>query len=243
MITDTTEELKRLIKRKEELNRYKDKRDEFVKRRKDLSEKVEALSPLVSCGGILGTNFHASVGLISAATLTAKQTEALTEEFKKVPESILRPPNLNFKTEYLANIQAARNALEAELTSAWRRYTESRLPEINANLLQALFKIPAFKPVISKLNRLLTEVTSLAAQLPVKQDHFDEFNQKAAEIDSTWQGLVSGDVPEEVLTFLQQVGTALGAPLGLLTNVVSDWLLRHNIYDEFRITIRRAGPV
>jgi len=243
MITDTTEELKRLIKRKEELNLYKDKRDEFVKRCKDLSEKVEVLSPLVSCGGILGTNFHASAGLMSAAALTAKQTEALTEEFKKVPEAILRPPNLNFKTEYLANIHTVRSALDSELTSAWRRYTGSRLPEMNANLRQALSKIPAFKAVISKLNRLITEVDSLATQLPVKQDHFDEFNRKAAEIESTWQGLVSGDVPEEVLTFLQQVGTALGAPLGLLTDVVSDWLLRHNIYDEFRITIRRADPV
>jgi hypothetical protein len=237
MITERTAKLIGLLKRKEELDRYKKKREDFIHRRDALSEKVITLSPLVSCKEVLASYFHPSVQVKTLSESVADQTALLRTDFEQDAESILR--QRNFRNEYLAGVQSLCNSLETDLASTWREYTAERLPEINPRVLQALSKIPAFDAVIKKLNDLITEVENLTGRLPIKQEHFELFNQKALEIESTWRELVSEGVPDEVLTFLQEVGTVFGARLSLLTEMVADWLRQQEIYEEFRVTIRR----
>jgi len=162
-----------------------------------------------------------------------RQLEEVEAQYAAAPETLLAPRAYAPLADGLATL---RRTLKAGMQEAWAGYVDSRVPLTDADLLDVLARVPAFRGVVQRIRTLVQEIREQRAVLPDSGNALTALDERVEGIESAWRALASDEVPREVVVFLREAGIA-GARLDLLTDGVRRWLADRGIADSFRIRL------
>lgn len=121
-------------------------------------------------------------------------------------------------------VDLAARELERRATDSWRSYAAQRTPETSSEILAALTADLKAGSTVVRITRLSDKVDRLRQRLVPSPEELDDFDAATAEIRSAWSMLDVAGLSDEVVAFLRAANSDRGAPLGLLTAGVRDWL-------------------
>jgi hypothetical protein len=126
------------------------------------------------------------------------------------------------------------------LSAVWVDYMRAQVPVLNAQVLAVLRGIPGLVAEIRTLDAFVVRVDQWSRELPEDSTAVAEFDNAVIHAKEIWEErLGGGDLPVEVGAFLSAAGTRDGAPLELITPVVTEWLRGHGVLSAFRVTVGR----
>jgi hypothetical protein len=132
-------------------------------------------------------------------------------------------------------VDKAIRELERQAASDWQRYAARRAPETSSEVLAALAADPQAGKAVARIGRLSDTISRLRERHVPTPEELDQFDAAAAEIRSAWSTLDVMSLSDEVAAFLRAANSDRGAPLGLLTTSVLDWLQQRNAVDRYTI--------
>jgi hypothetical protein len=114
--------------------------------------------------------------------------------------------------------------LERRATGAWQRYAAQKTPEISGEVLTALEADPRAGSTVVRIMRLSEMLRHLRERPIPSLEELETFDRTTAELRSAWSTLDVASLSEEIVIFLRAANSDQGAPLGLLTLPVREWL-------------------
>lgn len=162
----------------------------------------------------------------------------LLESFQLSPTSILDPsPGEDVRRVLFEPLRQVAATLDGALQNSWQTWVDEQVPQISADLLQVLGAVPALSSAVSVVRSAQSELRLMAARLPSDVEDVVAAKSKAQRAQETWQTIVGGDIPEEVVLFLRAAGQRDGAAFLLFTTVVRDWLTQHSLLASLKIRL------
>lgn len=232
MITQKAAAVIELAAQKKQARAVADQFDGFNSRARQVQDEVARLEPLVATWRVLRAHgIPLQCPATRVQTALARVDEARSQ-YRADPVWVLG----NWYRPASDALQAVCRDTEAELRNAWRRYVAGRIPSVNADLLDVLQQVPAFRHPVEVIRQRLRELRDQQEQLPPSAAALEAVDRRVGEIGAAWRKLTSDEVPPAVVDFLRQAGVG-GAPLSLLTDEVRDWLVSRRIDGSFRIRL------
>ena len=135
-------------------------------------------------------------------------------------------------------VRDALGVLEVQAKDSWKDIVREHDPGMADDLLDALEAIPRFRSTIRTLRQRQQNLTRLAGESWVTSKELDRYFKLVDEVKETWGTLEAGEgsIPDEVIRFLKQC-SAGGAPLDMLTDVVTSWIADRNLDEYFSVRI------
>ena len=234
MILDECKDLTDQIAKKRQLRIHVEQLKRYQKVRDLLATHADRLAPLVS---VCQTLRDTSIGDVRLGDMPDRLLVSINDvraKFQTVPESIIgdRSLSLNGLSQ---SVNVLAGELETEVKRAWVQYTAAKTPTTNHEVLDVLAS--AFPKPVARIRLLSEQLERDRVTLPVNALHVENFNRKAAVLQSAWEALGGEQVPEAVLQFLKNAASPQGAPLQLFTDEVRAWLVAHDILKSFKVRV------
>jgi len=213
--------------------------DRFERRAKDLVPSAKELLQLAKTVSVLHKN---SVPMTALQQVNAAPLEALlkrlSDNYENDPTTILDPfPSEDVRARLLTPLRQLPGALRSVLGNLWAAWVTGKLPSMNDEVLRVLATITALSHSVEKLQTLKREVLTAAAVLPQEQADIDGVLNRVKTIEKEWASLAGAGIPDDVIRFLRLAGQTGGAPYGMLTAPVMQWLKEHEIHHLLKIKI------
>lgn len=232
MIQQRAEGLVALIGRQRELRGQIDRLDGFRTQAEVLRSAVVRLGPLLVAWRLFRRRGIASASVPPEAARLLTELEQLRTRIGEEPTYVLGPNRLAVVRN---EVPAFALTLEQQLLTAWRTYTTAQAPAVNPEVLTVLRGIGALRPQVDRVSVGLRDLAERSNRVPATEAEIDQFGRKAAEVAAAWEELDSGYLPAEVLSFLKDAGSPMGADLNKLSEPVRQWLRDHDLTGAFRI--------
>jgi hypothetical protein len=232
VIQQRAEGLVALIRRQRELRGQIDRLDGFRTQAEVLRNAAGRLGSLLAAWRLFRRRGIGSASVPPEATRLLVELEQLRTRFREEPTYVLGPNRLAVVRN---EVPTFAKTLEQQLLAAWRAYTTAQAPAVNPEVLTMLRGIGALRPQVDRVSVGLRDLAERANRVPTTEADIDQFGRKAAEVSAAWGELDSGHLPAEVLSFLKDAGSPMGADLNKLTEPVRQWLRDHDLTGAFRI--------
>jgi hypothetical protein len=233
MLVDKSQQLIERSQHKRDLQKFANNLKTFQTRQKQINDAIAAIQPLVEALAAfrqrniidgLTENLTKKVDSLLNFIITAE------EKFQNDPDWIF--DNTNFKDSL--NINSLKSLMDKLLTDAWKSYRDKNMPSTNSDILNVLSKVETFRYTVQQIRSLDAEIKKI--NYPPNSSQFAVYEQKIAQLKQFWNNLKSDDFPEAVLEFIR-VAANQGATLKLLTPEVQNWIVEHEIADNFKISL------
>jgi hypothetical protein len=212
--------------------------ERFRTRANALSEATRSIAPFAS----LITIFARQSLVVEVPTALVmglrNQAAGVLERFEANPETIIEA-DASLKGSFwdpLATLTSQR--LRPAFMGTWHRHVDAALPLINASLIAHLKVIPPLTRKVEQIERLDSDAQTLRQVLPANAEAFSRLASVAESLKAAAQELLGtgdGDVPSEVLAFLEQVSAPGGALIEFLTPEVRGWLTSRDLLASLRL--------
>jgi len=149
----------------------------------------------------------------------------LNEKWNKDKKSLLES-NPFLRNNSLPSIV---NEVQSDLTNKWKKYIETKKPNLNVEQLNILENIPDLKDKVNSLKIKLTEINELKENLPHMEDQFKLVIDITQNMNELWNELSSQNIPSEAMNFLKKAGSYEGIDLSEVTPGILLWLQEHKL--------------
>jgi hypothetical protein len=133
------------------------------------------------------------------------------------------------------SVEKAVRELERRSTDAWQRYVAQTTPETSDEVLAALAADPRARSTVLRIRRLSETLRRLRDRPLPTVDEVAEFDTETAALRSAWATLDVASLNDEIVAFLRAANSDRGAPLGLLTTSVIEWLEQRSAASHYVI--------
>lgn len=123
-----------------------------------------------------------------------------------------------------------------DLNHKWTAYVASHLPNLDAEVLLILGKVPSFTADVQRIQALIAQMKQYAERFPTSLEQIQAVALCSQSIAVIWGTLGAEEVPPTVLHFLREAGIR-GASIDLWTDEVRIWLSNHSLLPYFRIQL------
>lgn len=178
-----------------------------------------------------------------------KLASQMSSAFANDPQSII-PANPMLKKAFWEPLDGLPRQLAQALGTAWISYVESLAPAPQAELLDVLGALPAFRAQVGRIRglyRALDELKRPEALLKAAQSGADSAAQLDVllawseslpkEITTALSELTGEGIPADILSFIRLATAPTGAPFAQLTSSVRDWLEQHGLVESLRVRL------
>jgi hypothetical protein len=238
VIQDQCKDLCTQIAEKKQMRLNVEQLKRFHKIRDLFTQQVNRLGPLLSVLRTLCSAKLAQIDLSQDAKPLLMEVVAIRDRFRAKPESII-DERAFAPTPFSETVTGIGDQLEADLQTAWSKYTERKIPATNREVLDVL--ATAFPREVRQLRQRAERLELTRHTLPKNAQELREFDDEVAELQRAWSQLGGGDVPAAVIAFLKAAAAPTGAAIDLLTEDVRRWLTQHGIARSFAIRVANAG--
>jgi hypothetical protein len=162
----------------------------------------------------------------------------LLREALQTDPKFLNDPPFNLRYDFADRLLGIANAADAEMLFAWRTFIHDNSDATSDEILNALYAVPQYRPVVSKIRACQTQIEALASSVPNEPKIVT--NQLRTIVQAyrlAWAEMTTEGIPDPVINFLRDCA-ADGAMLAGLTEEVWGWLENRNLLNSFRIKIK-----
>lgn len=236
-LEDTAKTIQHDIERLEERERRAQRRREFDERRRTLKDARESLQELVRRRVLFARNdipcdYHGP-----NVQKTREKLQAVRRRFEDDSDWIVEE---DLREDLLDWIRRHRNPLREALDEAWDEHYEKKVTSVPQDLLDALDEIDGFENAVDRIRSLMSSLRTWSREAPSTQAELDGFEEKAEQLQATWEEVESKDLSEDVKIFLRETVSG-GARLELVTSHVRQWLKDHNLYEGATVHLGRSS--
>ncbi len=186
--------------------------------------------------------------LLAAASITVpppnsllnarKRAAGMLEKFVSETKAATLKRGQGWKA-LLEDAETASQELAQAVTTAWRNHRQTVFAgDTPAAVRTKLARTVANDAAYDKYLTLYTQLKAAFETLPTDKAAIDRVSQMAADLERVAQAF-NFAVPPDVKQFLEAVLSVSGAPLGLLTPTVQQWLKENGSLDSY--SIRSTG--
>lgn len=122
------------------------------------------------------------------------------------------------------SVSKAVRELEHRATASWQQYRAQNIPEVSGEVLAALADDPRARLTVAKIRTLIQKLRAISERSIPSLEDVTEFDAATGELRRVWATLDVASLNDEVVAFLRAANSDRGAPLGLLTTSVTEWL-------------------
>ncbi|WP_122570548.1 hypothetical protein [Pseudomonas viridiflava] len=161
----------------------------------------------------------------------------LREALRTNPK-VLNDPPFNLRFDFTDRLLGITTAADAEMLAAWRSFIHDNSDSTSTEILDALYAVPQYRPIVSKIRACQTQLETLASSVPNElKIATDQLRAIVQTHRLAWAEMTTGGIPDPVVSFLRDCA-ADGAMLAGLTEEVWGWLENRNLLNSFRIKIK-----
>lgn len=140
----------------------------------------------------------------------------------------------NFQTLY-DSLERVLSEIDKRTVALWRRYSAQTTPSTSDEILAVLATDPRARPAVMRINRHAETIRRLRVRPFPTIVELNQFDVAAAEMKEAWSTLDTAGLNEEVVSFLRAANGEGGAPIALLTQVVTQWLEQRGAVSSYVI--------
>lgn len=125
-------------------------------------------------------------------------------------------------------------ALRSQVESTWRDVVQ-QADRVDEAFLAAVAEVPGQRLAVEKIRELRRRLISLREDPPSTEEGYLRFEAAASLLSKSVDALDPKEFPADVLAFFKAASSPTGAPLGLLTQGVLEWLKARAMEDQVRV--------
>lgn len=239
MLLDKARNLSERITRYQTLREQAHNAQTFETRANQFEKAASGLNNAVSVMKALNESGIPVVVRLSTKDQTRKKTESLLQGFRG-DTAFVDNPGFDLRFEFLTPLKGLADSVASTSLGAWQKNVDARRERVSQDILNALKAVPAYRPIVAKVQNCQVQIEAIANSLPTDVASANlRVTEIASEQREAWRQLTGGELPEDVILFLR-ASMGDGAELRLLTAAVIDWLKSRGLDGAFRIKPRNV---
>lgn len=238
MIQHRAEALITLIEQQRVRNQHVDQLEGFSTQAQEIERAVTNVAPTLTAWQLFQTRAIGNVEAPESVSGLLQQLRQIRDRYVEDPGTILGANRLPAVRNGVPVLGAK---LRQELLTAWRAYGATKVPAVNADVLNVLGHIAALTIKVKQVGAGIRDLDDRLNRLPSSDTDIEEFEAAAEAVRIRWNDFDSDHLPAEVLRFLREASDT-GAALDDLTDTVKKWLDQYGLGASFRIRAISNSP-
>lgn len=230
-IIERCKALQERIERWERLQALQQEAATLGERQKELAENHALLQGAVDPALVLVVHRHLDPKVVPDLASLLPLLGAVKKKLREQPQQLASGRDYRRLRDGLAT-QAG--VLRTQVESTWRDVVQ-QADRVDEAFLAAVAEVPGQRPAVDGIRELRRRLIALRGDPPSTEEGYSRFESISGLLSKAVDALDPKEFPADVLAFFKAASSPTGAPLGLLTQGVLDWLRMRAMEDQVRV--------